>query len=429
MTDFGMPTLIEIPDLEQSAALCRRLGLKFMEINMSFPQYQPECLDADRLLELKEKYGIYFTVHIDESLDPACVNAGVAQAYLDTMLKTVALAKKAGIPVLNMHLQRGVYVTLPERRTYIYAENQDFYLGKMREFRDRVTEAIGSSDVMVCVENTDGGDCFALPFLAAAADTLLESPAFGLTLDVGHDYLNRNVDQAFILARRERLHHMHLHDALGKNVHLALGDGEIDKERFLKLAGEQGCRVLLETKTVEALQKSTVWVNHWLNRGCNSDEVWDVYDAQRQKTGRTHRRGEPLGEGEFHLVMHCWMRNSRGEYLLTRRSPEKSYGGRWESSGGSALAGEDSLTAVLREVKEETGLTLDPARGKCLRRYSREHYICDVWLFEQDFDLNDIVLQEGETCGAMYASPEKLRELVNADCFVPFEELEGILEM
>ena len=50
MTDFGMPTLIEIPDLEQSAALCRRLGLKFMEINMSFPQYQPECLDADKLL-------------------------------------------------------------------------------------------------------------------------------------------------------------------------------------------------------------------------------------------------------------------------------------------------------------------------------------------------------------------------------------------
>lgn len=127
--------------------------------------------------------------------------------------------------------------------------------------------------------------------------------------------------------------------------------------------------------------------------------------------------------------MHCWMRNSRGEYLLTRRCPEKSYGGRWESTGGSALAGEDSLTAVLREVKEETGLTLDPAKGKCLRSYSREHYICDVWLFEQDFDLNDIVLQEGETCGAMYASPEKLRELVDADCFVPFEELEGILEM
>ena len=121
MTDFGMPTLIEIPDLEQSAALCRRLGLKFMEINMSFPQYQPECLDADKLLELKEKYGIYFTVHIDESLDPACVNAGVAQAYLDTMLKTVVLAKKAGISCFTdrgcsgHYIKRSVQITLPVR--------------------------------------------------------------------------------------------------------------------------------------------------------------------------------------------------------------------------------------------------------------------------------------------------------------------------
>ena len=88
-----------------------------------------------------------------------------------------------------------------------------------------------------------------------------------------------------------------------------------------------------------------------------------------------------------------------------------------------------TLDFALGSVRLNGGLTLDPANGKCLRRYSREHYICDVWLFEQDFDLNDIVLQEGETCGAMYASPEKLRELVDADCFVPFEELEGILEM
>ena len=249
---------------------------------------------------------------------------------------------------------------------------------------------------MVCVENTDGGDCFALPFLAAAADTLLESPAFGLTLDVGHDYLNRNADQAFILARRERLHHMHLHDALGKNVHLALGDGEIDKERFLKLAGEQGCRVLLETKTVEALQKSTVWVNHWLNRGCNSDEIWDVYDAQRQKTGKRHRRGEQLGEGEFHLVMHCWMRNSRGEYLLTRRCPEKSYGGRWESTGGSALAGEDSLTAVLREVKEETGLTLKRFRARGLLTFIWGNMTEFIHLYTADEWTGEMV--QGDAC-------------------------------
>ena len=122
----------------------------------------------------------------------------------------------------------------------------------------------------------------------------------------------------------------------------------------------------------------------------------------------------------------------RGEQYLMLHRVKKEHDlnhDKWVGIGGKFERDETPDECLLREAQEETGLTLDPAKGKCLRRYSREHYICDVWLFEQDFDLNDIVLQEGETCGAMYASPEKLRELVDADCFVPFEELEGILEM
>ena len=120
-----------------------------------------------------------------------------------------------------------------------------------------------------------------------------------------------------------------------------------------------------------------------------------------------------------------------GKYLMLHRVKKTvdENKDKWIGIGGKFEEDESPEDCLRREVYEETGLTLDPAKGKCLRRYSREHYICDVWLFEQDFDLGDIVLQEGETCGAMYASPEKLRELVDADCFVPFEELEGILEM
>ena len=57
MISFGMPTLIELNTLEESAALCRELGLKFIELNMSFPQNQLEKLDVDELLRIREKYG------------------------------------------------------------------------------------------------------------------------------------------------------------------------------------------------------------------------------------------------------------------------------------------------------------------------------------------------------------------------------------
>ena len=254
---FGMPTLVEIPDTEESAKLCRRLGLQFMEINMSFPQYQPENMDIEKLRAIKEKYGIYFTVHIDESLDPCSVNPGISRVYCETMLRTIEIAKALDIPVLNMHLLRGIYVTLPERRTYVYAENRDFYLAKMREFRDMVTDTVGDSGIKVCIENTDGYD---LPFLSEAVDLLLESPVFGLSIDVGHDHAIGSIDLPFVLERRDRLCHMHLHDAKGTSVHLALGDGELDIAWYRALADEHDCRIVLETKTVAALRASVKYL-------------------------------------------------------------------------------------------------------------------------------------------------------------------------
>lgn len=424
MMDFGMPTLIELMDTEKSAALCRELGLRFIELNMSFPQYQPEQMDIEKLRAIKERYGIYYTIHIDESLDPCSVNPGIAEVYTKTMLKTIEIAKALAIPTLNLHLLRGIYVTLPERRTYVYAENMDFYLEKLRAFREAVTAAIGESGIRVCVENTDGYD---LPFLREALRVLLESPAFALTLDVGHDHAIGGIDLPVILEKKERLRHMHLHDARGTNVHLALGDGEIDKAGFLALARECGCRVVLETKTIEALRASARWVMHWLNKNSKPDELWDIYDAQGHRTGKTIRRSEEPGEGEYHLVVHVWIKNARGDYLLTKRDARKSYGGMWESPGGSATAGEDSLAAALREVQEETGLTLKKERGRVAKRFWGEHFLCDAWLFRQEFELNDIRLQEGETTDARTATAEEIRALYANRAFVPCGYLEEIL--
>ena len=121
------------------------------------------------------------------------------------------------------------------------------------------------------------------------------------------------------------------------------------------------------------------------------DELWDVYDAAGRKTGRVQRRGDPLAPGDCHLCVHVWIRDAAGRFLLTRRAPEKSGAGLWECTGGSALAGEDSLAAALREAKEETGIELDPRNGALLFRFSGAHYHCDVWLFRQALRLADVV--------------------------------------
>ena len=90
-----MPTLIENRTLEDNIALCGRLGLKFIELNMNFPEYQVEALErTDELIEATDKKGIYYTIHLDENLNIADFNTLVTDAYLETVRRTIEVAKK-----------------------------------------------------------------------------------------------------------------------------------------------------------------------------------------------------------------------------------------------------------------------------------------------------------------------------------------------
>ena len=92
---FGMPTLIENKTLEENIALCKDLGLDFIELNMNFPEYQADVLeDTARLIALAEKAGIYYTIHLDENLNIADFNRLVTKAYLETVRRTIEVAKR-----------------------------------------------------------------------------------------------------------------------------------------------------------------------------------------------------------------------------------------------------------------------------------------------------------------------------------------------
>ena len=258
MTTFGMPTMIETETLEQCASVCRSLGLDFVELNLNFPQYLLHKLDADKLNKLAQQYKIGYTIHLDDEMSVADFNPYVAQGYCKTVLDAIALAKRIGAKKLNMHMSRGAKYTLPTKVIYFFEAYEAEYLQNMKQFRDACTEAVGDSDILICVENTNGF----LPFQKKALEILLESPAFGLTFDIGHNYCAKDADEAWILSHKDRLHHFHIHDARdGSKDHLALGKGELDVRRYLALAEELGCSVVLETKTVAGLTESVNWKN------------------------------------------------------------------------------------------------------------------------------------------------------------------------
>ena len=271
MIQFGMPTLIENRTLQENADLCSRLGLRFIELNMNFPEYQLEVLEkTDTLLKAAEAAGIYYTVHLDENLNIADFNRLVTGAYLETVRRTVLAAKRLlplrdrfGDPsqplTVNMHMHHGIFITLPDRRVQMYERDLDRYLEDCRQFRDQCAEWIGDAPLRIAVENTDGFRSYE----QQAVDLFLESPCFGLTWDIGHSKAVGERDVPFIRARENRLIHFHIHDGTEQppRNHLALGDGGIDLSDRLRLAENRRCRCVLETKTIDALERSVAWLD------------------------------------------------------------------------------------------------------------------------------------------------------------------------
>lgn len=260
MNAFGMPTLIELPNIEDCAKLCSELGLQFIELNMCLPQFQVENFDIDKLLELSKKYNIFYTIHLDDTNTPCDFNPKIAKAYTDTVLETIEIAKHLDIPVLNMHLSLGTYFTLPNKKVFLFEQYKDEYFKSLTLFRDKCEKAIGNSHIKICVENTRAFSNF---IGEKSLSLLLESSTFGITFDTGHDASNNFSQRPIIDKYINRLSHMHLHDALVNEHrdHLPFGDGELKLNDYLDLANSHNCRVVIEVKTVEGLKKSVEWIN------------------------------------------------------------------------------------------------------------------------------------------------------------------------
>ena len=163
-------------------------------------------------------------------------------------------------------------------------------------------------------------------------------------------------------------------------------------------------------------------------------EYWDIYDANKNRTGRLMKRNDwCLKDGEYHLSVLGVVARPDGRYLITKRVMTKAWApGWWEVSGGAAQAGEESYDAVLREVREETGLDVSNAEGGYVFTYHRENpgegdnYFVDVYRFVLDFKEEDLKLQTEETDGYRLAIAEEIKALADQGVFLHYDSIKRV---
>ncbi len=152
-------------------------------------------------------------------------------------------------------------------------------------------------------------------------------------------------------------------------------------------------------------------------------ELWDLYTKYRECTGKKHIRGEEIPEGYFHLCVHVWIKNSKGEYLISKRAANRpTFPLLWECVGGSVIRGETSLEGAIREAKEEVGIDLQPDQGKVVFSKIRETIdgqasrdIMDVWLFHYDSEKSPLEELKNattdEVADCRWMKTEEIKEL------------------
>lgn len=160
-------------------------------------------------------------------------------------------------------------------------------------------------------------------------------------------------------------------------------------------------------------------------------EQWDIVNGFREKVGKTWIRGDEMSEGDFHQVVHIWIMNKNGQFLIQQRQPWKiGWPNIWDcSAAGSVLMGETSEMGAIRETKEELGIELQMEHAEVIFTVKFSRGFDDHWLVKQDIDVEKLNLQYEEVADAKWATVDEILELVERGDFIPYHILKPLFEI
>lgn len=144
-------------------------------------------------------------------------------------------------------------------------------------------------------------------------------------------------------------------------------------------------------------------------------ELRDLYNGKKILTGEVIEKGQEVPAGSYYITVVVFIENDKGEFLLQKRVEKKD--GKWATTGGHPKSGESSLEGIVTEIKEELGIDVKQNELTLYKTERTDDDFVDMYYLKKNIDLDDVILQEEEVDDVMWASREKLKELINNDKF------------
>ncbi len=146
-------------------------------------------------------------------------------------------------------------------------------------------------------------------------------------------------------------------------------------------------------------------------------EKRDLYDSERNLTGKYIYAGEHPPQDLYYLVVVIFIQNSNGMFLMQKRSKIK--GGEWASTGGHPKMGESSFDGIITEVNEELGIDISLYKDKIVlfKTIKASDCFVDLYYLKADIDVNSLTLQEEEVEDAKYFPTNEIENMIKNNMF------------
>lgn len=144
-------------------------------------------------------------------------------------------------------------------------------------------------------------------------------------------------------------------------------------------------------------------------------ELLDLYDENGNVTGKTIVRGDKSAkvESNEHIALATiFIENSEGKFLIQKTSKEK--GDVFSTTGGHVDSGETPLDTIIRETKEEIGVSIDSDEIEEYGYMMFDMPLRFIFYVKKDVDVSNLKLQKEEVDYVKYMSVEEIQDLIKS---------------
>lgn len=145
-------------------------------------------------------------------------------------------------------------------------------------------------------------------------------------------------------------------------------------------------------------------------------ELLDLYDSDLKPTGQTVERGQLVPPGMMIPIVAVFIHNNEGKYLIQKVSEAK--GGYYATTAGHVKSGEmDFTVSMLRELKEELGLSVTKSELKLLRIRRYNYKFTLLYMLKSNVPIDMLRLQKEEVESVQWLSREEIEKLCDEGKF------------